>query len=126
MLWLIATIFYLISATNPEFASIGVIAPLLFCSLSIIIFRSLPYENFRILIAYLLFFSTSILSFNYFLTPLTGVVTQSSNALLFGFSFYTASLAYLAMNSGTPNLLSAFKIANPFLLATGPIALFIS
>ena len=125
LLWLIGSIFYLISFTNSEFTSIGVIAPLLFCSLSIIIFRSLPYGNFRTLIAYLLFFSTSILSFNNFLTPLTGAVNESSNVLLFGFSFYTASLAYLAMNSGTPNLLSAFKIANPLLLATGPIALFI-
>ena len=74
---------------------------------------------------YLLFFSTSILTFNNFLAPLTGAVNESSNILLFGFPFYTASLAYLAMNSGTPNLLSAFKIANPLLLATGPIALFI-
>jgi len=125
LLWLIGSIFYLISATNPEFTTIGVIAPLLFCSLSIIIFRSLPYGNFRTLIAYLLFFSTSILTFNNFLTPLTGAVNKSSNILLFGFSFYTASLAYLAMNSGTLNLLSAFKIANPLLLGTGPIALFI-
>jgi alginate O-acetyltransferase complex protein AlgI len=125
LLWLIGAIFYLISATNPDFTAISLIAPLLFCSLSIAIFRSLPYGNFRTLLAYLIFFSTSILSFNNFLTPLTGTVNGSSKILLFGFSFYTASLAYLAMNRVTPNLLSAFKIANPLLLATGPIALFI-
>jgi len=125
LLWLIGSIVYLISATNPEFTTMGVITPLLFCSLFIIIFRSLPHGNFRTLIIYLLFFSTSILTFNNFLAPLTGSVNESSNILLFGFPFYTASLAYLAMNSGTLNLLSAFKIANPLLLATGPIALFI-
>ena len=125
LIWLIGSIFYLIFAINPEFTTIGVIAPLLFCSLSIIILRSLPSGNFRTLIAYLLFFSTSILSFNNFLSPLTGSVNEYSNILLFGFPFYTASLAYLAMNSGTPNLLSIFKIANPLLLVTGPIALFI-
>ena len=89
LLWLIGSIVYLISATSPEFTTMGVIAPLLFCFLTIIILRSLPSENFRTLIAYLLFFSTSILTFNNFLTPLTGAVNKSSNILLFGFSFYT-------------------------------------
>jgi alginate O-acetyltransferase complex protein AlgI len=125
LLWIIGSIFYLISVPNSVFTTIGVIVPLLFCSLCIIIFRSLNYGNFRTLIAYLLFFSISILSLYDFATPLTGYVNKSSNVLLFGFSFYTASLAYLAMNSVTPNLLGAFKIANPLLLATGPIALFI-
>ena len=125
LLWIIGSIFYLIPVPNSAFTAIGVIVPLLFCSLCIIIFRSLNYGNFRTLIAYLLFFSISILSLYDFAAPLTGSVNKSSNALLFGFSFYTASLAYLAMNSVTPNLLGAFKIANPLLLATGPIALFI-
>ena len=125
LLWILGAIFYLISAASPEFTVISLIAPLLFCSLSIVIFRCLPYGNFRTLIAYLIFFSTSILSFNNFLTPLTGEVSRSSHFLLFGFSFYTASLAYLAITRVTPNLLSVFKIANPLLLATGPIALFI-
>ena len=125
LIWLIGSIFYLVFTTNSGFTTFSVIAPLLFCFLSIIILRSFPYGNFRTLIAYLLFFSTSILSFNNFISPLTGAVNEYSNILLFGFPFYTASLAYLAVKSGTPNLLSVFKIANPLLLVTGPIALFI-
>ena len=115
LLWLLGSIFYLISSAKSDFTTIGIFAPLLFCLMSVVIFRLLPYGNIRTLIIYLLFFSTSILSFIKVLTPLTGTVNESSNILLFGFSFYTTSLAYLAMNSSTPNLLSAFK-ATPKLL----------
>ena len=124
-LWLLGTIFYLIFVTNSNYSTMGIIAPLVFCYLFIIFFSSLPYGNLRTLIVYILFFSTSILTYYNFLAPLTGSFNETNNILLFGFPFYTASLAYLAMNSGTLNLLSAFKIANPLLLATGPIALFV-
>ena len=125
LLWMIGTIFCLIFYRSSDFTAIGLIIPLLFCSITIIISSFLSSKGFRISIAYLLFFSTGILSFFGILTPLTGAVSESSNALIFGFSFYTVSLSFLAINSTTPNLLSAFKIANPVLLVTGPIALFI-
>ena len=112
-------------STKLDFMAFSLISPLLFCSLSVFFIRSFQQRNLKTSIPYLLFFSTSILTFNEILTPLTGAVSESSNILLFGFPFYTASLAYLAMNNSTPNLLSAFKIANPLLLVTGPVALFV-
>tara|TARA_B100001758_G_scaffold241083_1_gene247473 strand:+ start:1289 stop:2512 length:1224 start_codon:yes stop_codon:yes gene_type:complete len=123
-LWLIGSISYLVFTINSGFTILGLITPLLFCLLSIVVIRSFPQRNLRTSIAYLLFFSTSILTFNGFLAPLTGEVNISSKILLFGFPFYTASLAYLVISKSTLNSLNAFKIANPLLLATGPIVLF--
>ena len=116
---------YLIINGRLDFTAINLIAPLLLCSLSIFFIRSFTQQNLKTLIAYLLFFSTSVLTFNEILSPLTGAVNETTNILLFGFPFYTASLAFMAMNTKTPNLLSSFKIANPLLLVTGPVALFV-
>ena len=108
VLWLLGSILYLMISTKLDFMAFSLISPLLFCSLSVFFIRSFQQRNLKTSIPYLLFFSTSILTFNEILTPLTGAVSESSNILLFGFPFYTASLAYLAMNSGTLNLLSPF------------------
>ena len=125
VLWLLGSMLYLIISGKPDFTAINLIAPLLFCSLSVFCIRFFPQRKLKTLIAYFLFFSTSILTFKEILTPLTGAVNEYNNILFFGFPFYTASLAYMAMNTNTPNLLSAFKIANPLLLVTGPVALFV-
>ena len=125
LLWIVAAGFYLALAANSDFRAISIIFPLLFCSFSIVIFRRLRPGISKISIAYLLYFSTGIFTLFGLINPLTGSVNESPSVLLFGFSFYTLSLAYLAINSDNPSLVNTLKIANPALLSTGPIALFI-
>ena len=125
LLWLVGASFYLISFLRLDSLTTSIIAPLLFCSMSIFILRAIPIRSIKTFLAYIFFFSTSVLSFFDFITPLTGSIRESNNVLLFGFSFYSVSLAYIANKSEKPDILSSFKIANPLLLSTGPIAIFI-
>jgi D-alanyl-lipoteichoic acid acyltransferase DltB (MBOAT superfamily) len=46
--------------------------------------------------------------------------------MLYGLSFYTASLAYLASTQEKMSLSETWKVSNPLLLFTGPIALFVT
>jgi len=124
LLWLIGSLTYFFSLANTELSLEGIIVPLGFCFLTILLIRALS-DRYKIFAAYLLFFSTGILTFFGVINPLTGSVSESPNILFFGFSFYTLSLAYLAKNIKTPNLLDTLKVSNPALLATGPITLFI-
>lgn len=75
------------------------------------------------IIMYALFFAISITSLLGLTQTLTGSHAESSNTFLYGLSFYTASLAYLAfrqrLSSTTPLIVS-----NPLLVFTGPIATF--
>ena len=73
---------------------------------------------------YLLFFSISITSLLGLTQTLTGSHAESSNILLYGLSFYTASIAYLIAIKSF-NYSKIFNVSNPLLLFTGPIALFI-
>lgn len=125
ILWLIGSFIYLFSFSNSNFSIIGIISSFIFCFISIYIFRNVPYGISRTLIAYSLFLSTSVLSFFNIITPLTGSVSESTNILFFGFSFYSASLAYLFIKNVSPSFSDSLKVANPLLLSTGPIALFI-
>lgn len=82
------------------------------------------HSKFRISpIKYLLFFTISIASLLGFTSTLTGSHAESSNILLFGLSFYSASMAYLIAQNKF-NYKSVLSISNPLLLSTGPIALF--
>jgi len=124
ILWLIGAFIYFFSINATELTFEGIIVPLSFCFLTILLIRALS-EKHKTLFAYLLFFSTGILTFFGIIKPLTGSVSESPNILFFGFSFYTLSLAYLAKNAKKIDFLDTLKISNPALLATGPIALFI-
>ena len=85
---------------------------------------ALLLEKFRLKnIEYFLFFSISIASLLGLTQTLTGSHAESSNLLLFGLSFYTASIAYLVANNKF-NFAKVLSISNPLLLSTGPIALF--
>lgn len=72
---------------------------------------------------YLLFFSISFASLLGFTETLTGSHAESSNILLYGLSFYTASMAYLIAQNKF-NYQSILSVSNPLLLSTGPIALY--
>lgn len=69
-------------------------------------------------IAYLFFFSVSATSYLGATQTLTGSHAESTNAFLWGLSFYTASIAF-ALHKGLP--VNALRTANPLLLFTGPI-----
>jgi alginate O-acetyltransferase complex protein AlgI len=70
---------------------------------------------------YLLFFAISITSFLGLTETLTGSHAESSSLLLYGLSFYTASLAFLVWHRRA-GAASPLVVSNPLLLVTGPIA----
>lgn len=124
ILWLLGAFIYFFSIYTTELTFEGIIFPLSFSFLTILLIRELS-DRYKTFFAYLLFFSTGMLTFFGVIKPLTGSLSESPNILFFGFSFYTLSLAYLAKNIKKIDLLDTFKVSNPALLATGPIALFI-
>ena len=73
------------------------------------------------LFKYVLFFSITITSAFGLTKTLTGSHAESGNILLYGFSFYTASIAYL-LHSRRLSAKSVAAVSNPLLLITGPIA----
>jgi alginate O-acetyltransferase complex protein AlgI len=70
---------------------------------------------------YILFFSITITSVFGLTKTLTGSHAESGNLILYGFSFYTASIAYL-LHSRRLSAKSIAVVSNPLLLITGPIA----
>ncbi len=74
-------------------------------------------------IEYLLFFTISFTGLFGLTETLTGFYAESTNALLFGLSFYSASMAYL-ISQNRFGYQSVLYVSNPLLLSTGPIALF--
>ena len=95
--------------------------PLIIAFLVITIYKTAfrtPY------ISYFLFFSISVTSLLGYTEALTGSPAASKNLILFGLSFYSASLAYLISKNGSLNFNQAFQVANPLLLTTGPMGLF--
>lgn len=73
------------------------------------------------IIPYLLFFLITGTSFLGLSKTLTGSYSESSYTALYGFSFYTASLAY-ATKKGLLADSSSYVVSNPLLLVTGPVA----
>jgi hypothetical protein len=74
--------------------------------------------------AYVIFFSVAALTALGFMSVMNGLAVSSPNPFLYGYSFYSASLAYLVLMSGrSASLTRVFDIANPLLLATGPLAI---
>jgi alginate O-acetyltransferase complex protein AlgI len=83
------------------------------------------YQVFKIkLIAYVLFFTTSITLLFSLSEPMTGMYVDSSNTVLFGLSFYSLSLGYMIHRNNKLNIKDIIIAANPLILFTGPIAIF--
>ncbi len=72
--------------------------------------------------AYLIFFSVATLTATGFMSVMNGLAVSSPNPFLYGYSFYSASLAYLVLMEGrSASFIRTFDIANPLMLATGPL-----
>lgn len=77
--------------------------------------------------AYVIFFSVAALTATGFMSVMNGLAVSSPNPFLYGYSFYSASLAYLVLMYGrSAQLTRVFDIANPLMLATGPLAISVS
>lgn len=74
--------------------------------------------------AYLIFFSVAALTATGFMSVMNGLAVSSPNPFLYGYSFYSASLAYLVLMEGrSASFVRTFDIANPLMLATGPLVI---
>lgn len=74
--------------------------------------------------AYVIFFSVAALTATGFMSVMNGLAVSSPNPFLYGYSFYSASLAYLVLMEGrSASFVRTFDIANPLMLATGPLAI---
>ena len=91
-----------------------------FCVL--IVLAALAFnEAKRHIFKYILFFAITITSALGLTKTLTGSHAESNNIFLYGFSFYTASIAYL-LHFKQLSARSIAACSNPLLLITGPIA----
>jgi alginate O-acetyltransferase complex protein AlgI len=108
------------SGALPGFALKAAI-PLAVC-VAIVALLMMVGERERTVIApYVLFFAISATSIFGLTKTLTGSHASSTNLLLYGLSFYTASLAYIARSRMlTPR--AAVLASNPLLIITGPVA----
>jgi alginate O-acetyltransferase complex protein AlgI len=108
------------SGALPGFA-LKAAVPLAVC-VAIVALLVMAGERERTVIApYVLFFAISATSVFGLTKTLTGSHASSTNLLLYGLSFYTASLAYIARSrSLTPR--AAVLASNPLLIITGPVA----
>lgn len=117
LFWLIAIV--IVCAASNSLQIEKFIIPLLIVS-SFAFFLSLYPLKY---IEYFLFFTISIASLLGLTETLTGSHAESKNILLFGLSFYSASIAFLIAQNKF-NYTSILSVSNPLLLITGPIAIF--
>ncbi len=96
--------------------------PTFFCGFLLII-NYLPRAG-QTVTSYLLFFTISVFSALGLTKTLTGSHSGSTNYLLTGISFYTATIAYLIYQQQFHKH-TILGVTNPLLLVTGPIALFV-
>src|SRR5262245_52932908 len=96
------------------------IVSLSLCSLIVLAALALDQSKNQ-LSKYVLFFSITITSAFGLTRTLTGSHAESDNIILYGFSFYTVSIAYL-LHSKNLSANSIAAVSNPLLLITGPIA----
>jgi alginate O-acetyltransferase complex protein AlgI len=99
---------------------VKVLIPLCVVSCIALVYKKLNIKY----IEYLLFFSISIASLFGLSQTLSGSHAESNNIIIFGFAFYTASIAYLIVDKSF-GFSKICNVSNPLLLFTGPIALFI-
>src|SRR5262245_61284910 len=81
---------------------------------------ALTVDRSNQLFKYVLFFSITVTSAFGLTKTLTGSHAESGNIILYGFSFYTASIAYL-LHSNRLSAESVAIVSNPLLLITGPV-----
>jgi D-alanyl-lipoteichoic acid acyltransferase DltB (MBOAT superfamily) len=96
------------------------VIPLFFCLLIVLAALALDHTHLS-KFKYVVFFSITITSALGLTKTLTGSHAESKNIILYGFSFYTASIAYL-IHSQQLSVKSIAVVSNPLLLITGPIA----
>src|SRR5262245_9266671 len=89
-----------------------------FCLMIVLVALALDRSNQ--LFKYVLFFSITITSAFGLTKTLTGSHAESNNIILYGLSFYTASIAYL-LHSRLLSSESIAAVSNPLLLITGPV-----
>ena len=123
-LWIICLCILIVSNGISYNSLISYNVPLIVVISFILIFNKLNLHRLSFL-PYVLFFSISVLTFFGYAETLTGSHAESSNIFLFGLSFYTASLAFLIGSNKNLSYGDSFKISNPLLLITGPMALFV-
>lgn len=98
-------------------------APLIFSIVIIKIYINFLKE-YRIVYSYLLFFLISITSLLGFTEVLTGSHAASKNIILYGLSFYSASIAFRVFQQEIkPN--TSYIVSNPLLLFTGPLSVYV-
>ena len=96
------------------------VVSLFFCLLIVLAALALDQTK-KHLLKYILFFSITVTSALGLTKTLTGSHAESGNIILYGFSFYTVSIAYL-VHSKRLSAKSIAAVSNPLLLMTGPIA----
>jgi alginate O-acetyltransferase complex protein AlgI len=96
------------------------VIPLFFCLLIVLAALAFDHKH-QFKFKYVLFFSITITSALGLTKTLTGSHAESKNIILYGFSFYTASIAYL-IHSQQLSAKSIAVVSNPLLLITGPMA----
>lgn len=120
--WLLSALLITIGSNDILDSIEGIFSALIFSF--IFIFATKSNEKINFLSPYLLFFTISFTSFVGLTKTLTGTHATSSMPMLYGLSFYSASIAYLYKKK-LLKMRDVWKVSNPIMLFTGPIALFI-
>ena len=120
--WLSAALLIIIGSKNILVTIEGIFWAFIFSL--ILIFVAKSNEKINFLLSYFLFFTISFTSLIGLTKTLTGTHATSSIPMLYGLSFYTASIAYLHKKK-LLKFRDVWKVSNPIMLFTGPIALFI-
>lgn len=123
-LWTLGTSAFLIFSGASLSTLIQISAPLFFCTIFILFINFFKINSYKFF-AYFLFFLITILSLFGLTQSLTGSHAASRMPQLYGLSFYTASLAFFLIKKNKIGIQDSFKISNPLLLFTGPIALYV-
>ena len=96
--------------------------PLLGSLLIFSIYKLISNRFFRILFAYVLFFSITITSFAGITKIMDGSYAIANNIFLFGLSFYSVSLGLILFKRKEIVMHDVLFASNPLLIITGPIA----
>ena len=103
-----------------------IFSPILICTLIVIFINKIAKTKKRIeTLALFVFFTITVVTLLGFSQTLSGGYIEESNPYLYGLSFYTASIAYYYKTKHEISLSDIFKISNPLLISTGPVAIFV-
>ena len=124
LLWIVCCLLVLIFGRTELNHIFKLLTPILVTTICLFLLKYIPL-HYKLISAYFLFFSISIVSVLGLSAPLTGGYAATSNPYLYGLSFYAASMAFHLYSRTDFNLTQTYKFSNPLLLITGPIVLFI-